>query len=78
MTEQIKRDAAFYQTTGFNAYRLGCTSFDCPYKFKTMEARNWLIGYVNAKQSKPKMFEVNPIIIRRPASGALKSNANQS
>lgn len=65
MTEQIKRGADFYQTTGFNAYRLGQTSFDCPFKFNTMEAKNWLIGYVRAKQQKPKMFEVNPIIVRR-------------
>jgi hypothetical protein len=55
----IKRDEKFYEMAGFNSYRLGMTSFDQPYSSKTMEGRNWLIGYARAKREKPVRFPKN-------------------
>ena len=61
------RNREFYRTAGYNAYRVGYTSFDCPYgNRKSMECQMWLEGYQAAKRDKATKWPVNPIIIRRP------------
>lgn len=63
------RDDAFYRTAGYNAQRLGLTSFQCPYKAPDKRARLWVEGYGNAKrEAAPPMEVTDPLL--RPASAA--------
>jgi len=68
----MERNRAFYITTGFNAYRLGKTSFDCPFPGKSAEGRAWLEGYASAKKINAPRFEVAPMIIRRPIASRVQ------
>jgi hypothetical protein len=45
------RDENFYRIAGFNAYRLGLTSFDCPYKGGDKRNQQWFLGYAEAKRT---------------------------
>ena len=65
MLQQQLRTSDFYFRAGFNAYKLGKTSFDCPFKHKTMEEKNWIAGYATAKRNRERMFIVNPIPQRK-------------
>lgn len=61
------RDDAFYRTAGYNAQRLGLTSFQCPYKAPDRRARLWVEGYGTAKrEAAPPMEVTDPLL--RPAS----------
>jgi len=43
---------------GWNAYRLGCNSFDCPFKPGDPRGAEWISGYASAKKQRIKPFEV--------------------
>lgn len=61
------RDDTFYRTAGYNAQRLGLTSFQCPYKAPDRRARLWVEGYGSAKrEAAPPMEVTDPAL--HPAS----------
>lgn len=54
-----QRSEAFIEEAGFNAFRLGITSFDAPYKPGTKELKSWLAGYSRAKRQHASAMEVS-------------------
>ena len=54
------RDDTFYRTAGWNAYRLGLSKADCPYKLGTPESAAWLDGHAAARRTKQPPMEVSP------------------
>lgn len=54
---RIPRTSAFYEQAGFNAFRLGRTSFDSGLTLKSPPYLAWLRGYARAKMAKVPTFE---------------------
>lgn len=77
-----ERDDQFYYTAGYNSYRLGLNSFDCPYKARDPRVTFWMAGYASAKaqratrmiceekqqpsSAKPLTPDYNRFLFRRP------------
>jgi hypothetical protein len=71
MATETVRDKNFYALTGYNAYRLGLTAADCPYKaIGDIRRTCWMTGYNYAVEKKATPMAVERRNSPNPHYGA--------